>query len=426
MGSPLAWLCFLCTTKVTLCGAYVWTPAEVFPDKKTWTEGMQNSDCHLLGRAFIADRLEDVRVQGVTDNSELSTQYWIGAHVQYSKWMRFSGCYQMDIQQMTSEAGSYSITECYKFCDGTSFGLTIDKCVCLDTPGPVRNTDYDYCMATPCQIDVGEFCGDTTLWSKTCLCWYDVLDLRSDNRIGNCKSTINRQLTTTNCSDKHAFLCQRRNKVRRYQEKMNWTEAGFACHRDHRSQFFDRQFPKRKRSGRYWVGLFRKQSFSWGNSTPSGKEFDCLSASVSKDGKLNTFVRKCYSRLPLLCNQPEPKLPKRLSTLVFTTTETVQTTNTAQPGGLSVISLSVGVVCGILVTLLAVVIFVIIYRFRKKRYDTQASSNRQEVASSDIAAVHYEHIRPENRECQVYDVCGHTSATYDYITTQGGIDKSPE
>ncbi|XP_060080014.1 uncharacterized protein LOC132559418 [Ylistrum balloti] len=412
MVSSVVGLCLVYMMNVALTGALVLITGNVSPIPRTWQEGMRKSDCHLLGREFITEKVEDIRVRGITDNK----RYWIGAYVNYTKWMHLRGCFQTNIQGLFSKLGSHSVSECFKFCGKHSVGLSRDRCVCLNRGFPPRGSEY--CAATPCPLNTGEFCGsDGALGTRTCLCWYTTINNHedSDSKIGNCKTVTHPNgislLETTNCSEKHMYLCEKERdgtpKLVERHEYKNWTEAGFSCHQNGQ-QFYDGRLVNRPiRPPKFWVGIFRKQIFNWATDTSPRAHDDCLSASVNKEGKLTPLVEKCDSPLPLLCQL-------NYSDLTPSNEETTPPTGNGGSEGYEVTQWLIGLVCGIVFTALASITSVVIFRYWKKNVDHQTSNNGQEVV--DTASAHYEQISVGNSESYIYDVSWRSANTHDYAT----------
>ncbi|XP_060080032.1 uncharacterized protein LOC132559434 [Ylistrum balloti] len=381
---------------------------------------MVDSNCHLLGREFITEKMEDIRVRGITENERLR-KYWIGAYVQYTKWIRFSGCFHTYTQHMTSTLGSLSILECYKLCGETRFGLSNNRCACFNTSEP--NIQNEYCDAIPCPLNTEDICGyDDRILTQSCLCWYEVVDLHSDNGIGNCKTIFSssgrrEQLLTTLCHEDYKYICEGLDWF--VNENVNWTEAALFCQR-RKGRFYSGLSRAKKRISSnvyYWVGLFRKQIDNWTNNITSRTKFDCLSASIRKDGRLHTFVTECHTQLPLLCDQTERQATRNANSAP--SNKEADQSSVCDSGGINVKSLLIGVVCGIGVMLLALAIFVITFRYRKIRIDCHTSNTTQAVGAPDAAAVRYEGIRHESRDNHLYEECGQSSVSYENIATSG-------
>lgn len=427
MARTLVVLSVVCLT-FELANAILRTTVNVSSAGVSWNDGIRNPECHLLGREFInTTSLEDIRVRGVSSGKDV---YWIGAHIQYTKWIRLFGCYNIQILDITSSHSSQGVVDCYQRCQGTSFVLSTERCMCLDT---YRIDTNDDCRATPCPGHSDEFCGtDEIVFDprRFCLCVYDIIDLPSHNEIGNCKiiSSLSlfsiESLETRDCSEEHSYLCED-DLFSEDRRPLNWSAAGFACHRDQKRQFYNGIDGRRYlgRYGRYWVGVFRKEIPTWGNKTPHGTEFDCLAASVSTEGKLSPSVRKCYNKLPLLCAQPdkeqvENKVEIEKNDSLPRNKVVCQGPNAMEPETFDVLSLLVGAGCGILFTIMILILSMVIYKCRKKTTNVPTPQNgQQDVGSTDTLGVHYEHLR-SGEGCNVYDVCGQSSVSYDYITTQ--------
>ncbi|OWF48923.1 hypothetical protein KP79_PYT12467 [Mizuhopecten yessoensis] len=414
----------LCT--VAFC--IVQKDVKILQGNFAWEDGFDQPGCDLLGMEFINVDLGDVRVQDWSETREGSSRsnaYWIGAYVQYSKWIRLRGCFFVEVQILKSIVGNANIRECTRYCNGSNFGLTSERCVCFDTL--VETNEKDYCRAAKCPNNVDEFCGNVIAGRRSCVCVYKRVNLISDNDIGNCKTVMlnrrNGELQTKDCSETHTFLCRGsgNNEVDLYRQEKNWTDAGFACSREYEKHFFSRLNDYRNVPyGQHWIGIFRKETFQWGNVMNRAEGFHCVSVTVNTDGRLQKFVTNCDSRLPLLCERsrnvntgfffPSKRITTTKSDALTTTTHMYS--NDTSPD-LNVQWLVLGLVGGVVITLAIVSITVVILRCRKKRIEAEAIVNQ---AGDPNYGANYDQLN-HNRENNPYTELRNNSVIYDYIST---------
>ncbi|XP_033742768.1 uncharacterized protein LOC117329132 [Pecten maximus] len=397
----------------------------------TWEDGFNQPGCRLLGQELTGDSLNEVRVLGLSERrggSSRSKEYWIAARVQYTKWMRLTGCFLVNIRNFISVTGNNNVRECTAYCEGSLFGLTSERCVCINASKKFEEDDDSYCRAAKCPGNAEEFCGNVVFATRSCVCVYEPLTLVSDDAIGNCKTIeLNRQggkLQTNDCSDRHTFLCQggKENEVDRYRQKMNWTESGFACYREHGKQFYGGYFDIRNPpDGQHWVGVFRQEAFYWGKVSSQDGDFDCVSVTVDADGRLEKTVKKCSSLLPLLCETfqySDNEIDSTWKTFTTNYSDTLTTptdmyVKNTDSRDLNVQSLVIGLVAGMVIMLVIVLTTVVILRRRKSAIEARAIVNRHVDNNMDG---NYDQLNP-NRETGHYAELQNNAITYDYIST---------
>lgn len=378
----------------------------VSASEKTWFEGMSDPKCQLLDNS----NLDELRVRVTNDKARVTRrrEYWIGAHVQYTRWMRLSGCYRTPSGTLASTATHINVNECSKVCNGSTFGLSTSRCACLgELESSRRGRRNMNCRAGQCPGHPGELCGSS---SPDCLCIYEYLTLDADDKIGNCKAVLysnrklNEEYQTRKCSEKHGFLCRRRlirDRSIYYSNAKIWSEAGLACHKEHGKQYFFGPVSGdgRGRHGLYWIAIFRKDTMQWGRKVEPGAAIDCVSATIA-DGKLQTFVRKCNTELQLLCE-------------VKSNVDGLLNSDGPEGAGVGVVSLVIGLVgVGVVLVLLsaAAVVVIVMWRIQAKTEGRNVDGGVQAVE------MHYLDLGP-NRECNTYDVIGgNTSNVYDYVS----------
>ncbi|XP_069130702.1 uncharacterized protein [Argopecten irradians] len=378
-----------------------------------WGDGFNQPGCQLLGQSFTNQNLDDIRVFRASRLGVGRTQeYWIAARVQYTKWMQIRGCFLIDSSRYKSVIGRNNVKECSSYCEGSSFGLTSERCFCFDTTRTFEDEDYDdYCRAAKCPRNGDELCGNTVEGRRSCICVYEPLNLAEDNEIGNCKiMQVNREdrtFRTKDCDERHSFLCQRRsgrNDVELYKNEVNWAYAGLACHREHRRQFYSGNFDIRNLpNGQHWIGIFRQETFQWGNTLNQNGYFDCISVTINMDGVLETSVNNCNTTLPLLCEAADKS---------DDTTTHMDVNSTISRDDLNVRSLVVGIAVGVVTTLVIVLTALAILRHRKKVVEERAIVNGR---NDDNLDANYDHLNP--RESAQYCDLQQNAVTYDYISS---------
>ncbi|XP_060073334.1 uncharacterized protein LOC132553137 [Ylistrum balloti] len=393
----------------------------------SWKDGFSQPGCRLLGEEFIDENLNDVRADYLSKkrtNSTFYQEYWIAAHVLYTKWIRLTGCFLIDIRNLVSIVGTFDTAGCSSYCNGSTFGLTSERCVCFSAN---FSGEEAFCETSTCPHDSDAFCGSVIFAKKVCICVYEILDLERDNKTGNCK-TINLsrgdgRLVTNHCSNHHTFLCQKSDddEVVLHQQTKNWTEAGFTCYRNYTSQFYNGRLDIRNPyEGQHWVGIFRKGMFQWGGQLKRESDFDCVSVTVDLNGKLKKNIKPCDSRLSLLCEISPNEgtgvgLINETSTTNFTnvleTSTHAYAVNTTSHD-LNVTSLLIGLVGGIIIVFTAFTTFCI-FKHRKSTVSSREIVNQVPDPNVDT---NYDRLNPI-REANHYTEIQNRPLTYDYVST---------
>ncbi|XP_069130924.1 uncharacterized protein [Argopecten irradians] len=399
----------------------------------TWEQATTYPGCKLAGmdREGLVN-IDDIHLL----NKTVSTDAWIGAHLNLTQWINITGCFEQNNNSMSKYFShdifheSNPVESCFEKCLSNEFALTRTGCYCLN------DTTYD--RGSPC---LGHVCGQhnsSLCGNNTCLCRYQTVNPHPLNDIdGNCIAVRKRNsdfdYISQDCSFNNTLMCSLENQtnIQLYGNGnvRDWNSALKLC--DHNNQLFlglnKHTTITLKSNLTYWIGMFRLNRIMWGYSNASSQK--CVAVDINTERlAMKLRLQNCSSCLPVLCEMNNTDNSFDTATTTSDTTTSIHTTLNGDEGNPNTSKCSsdvplppiIGSVSGVVITALITSIVCLMKRRSGQQNDDPNKFNSKidanvSQAYIDIDMCHGNKMYSEVYESNVCQIQPKVDHTYNHL-----------